>query len=172
MGRSRWSGFQGKLSALIGLFLFALVALVAVANVALYTVKVDGPLYADILRGKDLENDLSPPYLYLRGPHITVDKMLAETDPGRRRELVSLFRELERGYRERREYWEKELPDGPVKTALREEVYPPLAEFFEVANRDILPHAERGTGFPPAAAEVFKGRLTALFEKQEGRSAG
>lgn len=167
MGRSRWSGFQGKLTALVGLFLIALVALVAVANVALSTVKIDGPLYDQIVRDKELASDLTPAYLYLRGPHLTIAQMAAETDPGRLRQVAALYRDLERGYRERRDHYERTLPDGPDKTALRDELFAPMAEFFDLANREVLPHAERGATLPKSAVDTFTGRLTQLFEKQE-----
>jgi methyl-accepting chemotaxis protein WspA len=167
MAPARRFGFRGKLFALIGLFLLGFVALEVVMSVAVNTVKVGGPLYADILREQDLLNDLTPPALFLRGPYVLLSTLVAEPDPGRRRQYLELYRGLEREYQARRQLYLQTVPDGPMKAVLRDEVLAPGDEFFGLAGRELLPLVE-GPAVAPPAAGVLRDRLLPIQQRQEG----
>ena len=147
MPPARRFGFRGKLFALIGLFLVGFAATQAVMSAAVNTVKVDGPLYREITRERDLLNDLTPPALFLRGPYILLVNLSAEPDPARRRLATDLYRDLERQFHDRESHYLRELPDGPMKTVLRDEVVAPANEFYAVAGREVMPLADAVSAF-------------------------
>jgi methyl-accepting chemotaxis protein WspA len=171
MGGVRWFGFRGKLLALIGFCLIGFVVLGAVRIFALDTVKVEGPLYRQIIRDKDVVNDLSAPRLFIREPYMLALRIALEPDPIRQRELVERFRAAEQEYVRAYEQWMRDLTDGPIKETLRTEAHPAAVEFFEVANREFLPAAQAGPAEQPKAAAVLRGRLTDLFERQRHGTA-
>ena len=160
MGGVRWFGFRGKLLTLIGLCVLGFVVLWIVRVVALDTVKVDGPLYKQITRDKEVVNDLTTPRLFIREPNILLHHIALEPDPARQRGLVDQFRAAEREYMRSYAHWERELPDGPTKDALRNEAHPAAVEFFEAANREFLPAAQAGPADKPKADALLRGRLT------------
>ena len=165
MAPARRFGFRRKLMVLVGLFLLGLVAVAGVGWAAVAAVQVDGPLYREIVREKELVTDLTPPALFLRGPYVLLVNISAEADPARRRLSAELFRDLERQFRERDRFYARELPDGPLRAVLRDEVVAPGEEFYAVAGREVLPLLEQNPAGVPA---VLRSRLLPLQERQEG----
>src|SRR5262245_45545894 len=138
MGGVRWFGFRGKLIALIGLATVGSVTLGVIRTIAIDTVKVEGPLYQQITRDKDLINDLTPPRLFIREPHTLLQYLAVETDPARQQDLIDRFHRAQREYERSYEEWERKLADGPVKTTLRDETHQLATEFFAVAEREFI----------------------------------
>jgi methyl-accepting chemotaxis protein len=106
------------------------------ADRVLSKVTVNGPLYTDIVRGKDLVADILPPPEYIIESYLTVLEEFQETDPQVLAKLVAHGQQLRKEYDERHEYWRKELPEGRAKTLLLERSYLPAKEFFD--SRDQL----------------------------------
>ena len=167
MGRSRWFGFQGKLFGLIGLFLLGVLAVLAVMFTAISKVKIEGPLYVQIMHEKDLVHDLSPPALFIRTPYNLCLQMALETDPSRQRELIEQFRKSQQEYTTAYEYWQSTLVDGPLRTSLRVDANPPAVDFFEVANREYISLIDGGAPQRDKAVTLVKGRLRELYDKQK-----
>ncbi len=163
----RWSGFQGRLVALVAVVVAGLVAVGGTLYTALATVKIDGALYRQIGQHQDLVNDLIPPTLYVRTPYLLTLQMVAETDPREVRDLVVDFRRAEADYTDRYAYWQRTLPDGQLKDALRTDIDAVAAEFFVVCNRDLLPAVEAGPAGRDKAAALVRGPLRALFLRQK-----
>jgi methyl-accepting chemotaxis protein WspA len=169
MAQPRRFGFRGKLLALNGLTLVGVVAVQVVMFIALGHVRVGGPLYEEIDRKQQLVNDLTPPALFLRGPYVLLVNIQTETDPGRRRQGVELFAELERGFRDRDQSYSGDVLSNPaIRAGVQGDILPPAREFFTVAARDFLPQLEAN---PAAAAAVLKARLLPLQERQEAAVA-
>jgi methyl-accepting chemotaxis protein WspA len=163
-------GFRGKLFGLIGLFLVSFVAVEVLQQFALHTVKVEGPLYQQITREDDLINEVTPPTLYIREPFLLLHKVCLEQDPARMRDWIELYRKSERDYHKAYEHWLRELPDGPIKDALRDEMHAPAVEFFDLANREFLPLADGGPANTPKLIPVLRERLRPIYQRQ-GRGA-
>ncbi len=169
MGHSRWFGFQGKLFGLIGLFLLGFLAVLAVMFTAISKVKIEGPLYVQIMKERDFINELTPPSLFIRTPYNLCLQMALETDPVRVKDLTEQFRKSEQDYTKSYEHWSFTLPDGPIRTSLREDAHGPAGEFFKVASRDFLPYLEAGVQAPQRekAIGVLKVNLRDLYDKQK-----
>lgn len=166
MGGFRWFGFRGKLFGLIALVAAGYAVSAGVLMAALSRVKIEGPLYDQIKRDKELANDLTAPLLFIREPYMIALQAGIESDPARVRELTDRFRRAEQEYQRRHEYWQRELRDGPVRDALRDEPHSAAMEFFDVATREYFPAVAEGPAGQAKAAAVLKTRLRDLFERQ------
>ena len=161
---ARRFGFRGKLFALVGLFVLALLAVQGLMYMALREVRVGGPRYMEIVHKKDLDADLAPPVLFVRGPYILLTNLLAETDPARKQKSLALYRDLERQFHERVRVYTEVLSDPAIRATFLDEVLPPGQEFFAVASGEFLPLADVN---PAAAQALLKTRLLPIQERQE-----
>jgi len=133
-----------KLAVLVGVSIVGSGVFGLVVYGALDTVKVNGPLYRDIIRGKDLIADVLPPPEYVIEAYLTChqlekSKSKAETDG-----LLETSKRLRREFEERHEYWQQELPDDALRRALVETAYAPAERFFEVRDTEFLPALAAG----------------------------
>ena len=161
----RWSGFQGRLIGLGAVTVVGLLALGGVLKVALDTVKIEGPLYNSIRLQKELAVDLSPPALNVRTAYMVALLAADERDPQEARKLVAELRGAEQHYTRRYEKWEAMLPDGPLRSSLRDEVNQPALEFFALLTREFLPAVEGGQR--EKATAIVRGPLAAAWAKQQ-----
>ena len=166
MNGFHWYGFQAKLLMLIGLFLVGGVVKELMHNHVLNTVKIDGEMYEQIAKKKQLVNELTAPTLYIRSSYMAVLSMASETDPVRMRTAVEDYRRSEREYLKQYEYWSAALSDKAVRDSLKEDTNPPAVEFFDAMNRQFLPLAETNPPQLPAMAALARGRLRDIFDKQ------
>src|SRR5512147_243748 len=112
---------------LLGSALLALAGFVLFGLVAFFTLnelKINGPRYLRIIQGKDLVADLVPQPVTLIESYLAVHQMLGETDRRRLDELIRDSQDLRTQFEARHKYWDRTLPPGPIKTALREKAYP------------------------------------------------
>ncbi len=135
---------------------FALEAYLTVSEVG-----VNGPVYARIVRMKDLVADVLPPPEYIIEAHLVAHQAVSTQDSSARRELIGRFTQLESDYEARHAFWLEELPTGALREALTARAYAPAHEYFETARRELVPALESGD--PSRARQVLDGRLEALY---------
>ena len=143
-----------KLSLLVAFFGIGLITLGGIAYVSLDRVKVNGPLYSEIVQGKDLVADILPPPAYILETYLVAFQLSNETDPTARRALVERCASLRNEYDSRHEYWQANLPSGPLQEALLVESRAPAVEFFDLLGKRFLPAIEAGN------ADEVRGLLT------------
>src|SRR5215475_14234652 len=85
----------GQIAALTVLAVAGLLVFGVVSYVTLNTVKINGPLYAEIERQSDLINDLCPPAVSLAAPYRTALRMLGEPDPAKLEGLIGNFKKVQ-----------------------------------------------------------------------------
>jgi len=102
-------------------------------------VKVNGPLYQEIVRGKDLAADILPPPEYILESYLVVQSAMNATDQQEKQKLFEDFKKLKSDFDERHAYWQKELPEGEIKKALLEDAYRPALAFYEEATTKFFP---------------------------------
>jgi methyl-accepting chemotaxis protein len=103
------------------------------------TVKVNGPLYQEIIQGKDLIADILPPPEYIVEAYLIVYQMVDETDTARLKEFADKSRSIRKEYIERHEYWARNLPDCKMKEELVETSFRPAMQFFDVFDKEVMP---------------------------------
>ena len=122
--------------------------------------KVNGPVYAQIINVQNLVSDiLPPPEFILEAYLVTSQALTAAPDdiPAYHYRLA----QLKRNYLERHEYWAKAGLDPSISQDLLDRSYQPAMEFFTLAEERFLPSLE--AGHRHEANDVFA-RLTRLFE--------
>src|SRR5947208_669928 len=102
-----------RLYALMALSTIGVAAVLALALYILSTYRVGGPVYAELMTAKDLENDVSPPALYASELYITLQEM-ESASPTETAQLRDRFKEQVASYRGKREEWLRKLPDGEI----------------------------------------------------------
>src|SRR6185436_2587451 len=118
-----------KLGVLIGAFGLCLLLCGLLARSIISTVRVGGPLYDDIVLGKDLVADILPPPEYVIESYLVILQMLGDTGPGIDA-LARRMEALETDYATRHEVWVKELPEGALRESMVETSYKPALEFY------------------------------------------
>ena len=93
--------------------------------ISLYTLsrlKVNGPVYQQIVLQKDLLADTLPPPLYLLESYTTALQMLGESDPVVVKEHIAKITTLHAEFEERRTDWNRQLAGTPIGNKLNEEL--------------------------------------------------
>ena len=140
----------GQLSVKLKLGLLVACCLCGFAVSALYSydtlkkVKVNGPIYRQIVQGKDLIADILPPPEYLVESYLLAFQMLDAQDRAALGTLMQRSHTLVDEFEARHTYWEKELEDGPVKRLLTQGAYQPGHEFLTTLTHDFLPAITAG----------------------------
>lgn len=99
----------------------------------LSVVRVNGPIYNNIILGKDLVADILPPPEYIIESYLLTFELINETDKTKINELTNRMKDLEAEYFKRHEFWLQNL-DGDIKKAMTEEAYLPANEFYKIIN--------------------------------------
>jgi len=126
---------------------FAILIYCVVAGFSLYglwsfktlgELKVNGPIYQDIVQGKDLVADILPPPAYIIESYL-VSLQLVECEPSEQANLISRLLDLQREYVKRHEFWLNQgLSDDLAKNFLLQ-AHEPAMLFYSVVNDEFVP---------------------------------
>jgi len=152
-------GFRQQLAALIGAFAIGLLVSGGAFFSALEQVKVNGPIYHDIVLQKDLLADILPPPEYLIESYLVALQMV-DAGPAALPPLVEKVAQLKREYEDRHAYWVKELPEGEIKTLIVDKSYGPGQAFIRLLEERYIPAVRGGDA---AAVKPLKLELAALY---------
>lgn len=133
-------------------------AFAAASHFALQEVKVNGPLYSQIIQDKDVVADTLPPPLYVVEAFFEVARLTRDVSrlPATRKRIG----ELKKEYTQRREYWSGQRLD-PALVKLMDDAHAPAAKFWDGVEAQLLPAIERKN---PAAIDAAYARVDAEFE--------
>jgi methyl-accepting chemotaxis protein len=129
--------------------------------VVLQKLKVNGPIYKDIVQGKDLAADILPPPEYIIESYLVLQRLQDETDDGKKKEYVKEFDKLKKDYEERHEFWSKDLPEGEIKKVLLQDSYSPAEAFYKNASEVYIPAVLKGDS--STAATTLKTTLDPAY---------
>ncbi len=124
---------------IIGFLIFA-VSLFQVMN----TVKVNGPVYEKIAQGKDLMADILPPPEFIIEPYLSVLEIEADNDPEKIQYFVDNERHYRKVYEDNHKFWEKNLPEGTIKTILIRDSFQQAEDFFDILEKKVIPLIQAG----------------------------
>ena len=130
---------KSKLVATCFLIAFGIIVLMASMWVSTERIKVNGPVYKDIVRGKDLIADILPPPEYIIESYLVVLQAMADRDASKLASFQERFKKLRSEYDDRHTYWDKDLPEGKAKTLLLDSSYKPAVTFYNAAEKDFFP---------------------------------
>jgi methyl-accepting chemotaxis protein len=126
-----------------GLALVAgIVAVAGVGAATLQTLKVNGPIYKQIVDGKDLIADILPPPLYLIESYALANEVFVHPDTAAAN--IPRFDVLNKLYDDRRDYWKSStLPDN-LRAKLYDEVVAKGDIYWNTLQNDLKPALAAG----------------------------
>jgi hypothetical protein len=130
---------RAKLFLVIGLLLRGFGLLGRIAASTLNRTKVGGPLYEEVVLGKDLLADVLPPPLFIIEAYLTVHEIEDERDPARIQTGADSLRKLIAGFKERLAHWEAALPESELKRSLLAESSAHAGEFLGICETQFVP---------------------------------
>jgi methyl-accepting chemotaxis protein WspA len=163
MGRFAALKLSTKLTLLVAIFLVGLLTLTGVAWQTLGRVKVNGPLYRDIVQGKDVIADVLPPPKYIIESYLVVLQMVEEKDKGRLMAYIERGKKLRAEYDDRQAFWTEDLPAGRLKDYMVSQSVRPAVEFYEIRDRELIPALLAGE--TAKAKELAYGKLHERYEE-------
>jgi methyl-accepting chemotaxis protein len=153
-----------KLSAKVVIVLLACFSIFGgVYYWTLNELKVNGSIYCEIIRNKDLVADILPPPEYIIESYLVVQQMLSEQNPEKLKVLQSEGDRLKKEYEERHAYWERNLPTGQVKDLLLKTSYEPAIKFFALRDEKFVPVVLAKK--EKAAINLLSNELASLYDQ-------
>ncbi len=161
MSRLRHLSISGRLYFLIALFAAGFLAFGALAYWTLQKLKVNGPLYGEIIQAKDLLADTLPPPLYLRGTFLTVHQMVNERNSESLKRLIQQIADARKEFESRASYWKASLPDSEMRDALLARAIPTGLTFLTAIEAQFIPALMAGDRLK--AQSIIDSALTPVF---------
>ena len=137
-GRLAELNATGKVRWLVCFVIAGFISFGVVLYWTLERIKVSGPLYAEIITGKDLVADILPPPAYIIESYLTVMQLATTRDAAEQRGLEQKLSGLRREYESRQAYWKTHLAPGPMAELLVKSG-DPARRFFTLAEERLLP---------------------------------
>jgi methyl-accepting chemotaxis protein WspA len=149
---------------LYGLVLFSGIGLAAVLGLSLwvlYEYRVNGPVYDRLSRRAGALAEVEPATFYAGHLYLVMHEMTTTTDAAELKRLNEEFIALDKQVHEREAYWNVNLYPGPLLTALTQDVFPSVNEFYRAAKEEFLPLVNKGERAQAAQilAEKFRPRM-------------
>jgi len=152
-----------KLNTLVAVSTIGLAAIVGLSVYLLATYRVNGPIYDRLIKRNGAMGEMRPSVLFAIRTYYTIGQLADATDPTELRQLRDRYRDLESSYHQRRDYWVKELGEGPMKEALTGPVHQTATDFFRAIDEEFLPALDKGD--KKVTAQVFTTRIKPRFEE-------
>jgi PAS domain S-box-containing protein len=129
-----------RLSILIGVFAAGFLVYAGWSFKTLDELKVNGPLYRDIVASKDIIADTLPPPLYIIESYLVALQMAAaDADPARLQALEARLRQLRDEHAARTRHWRARALDPAMAGLLHDEVGKPAQAFYDAAFGGLAP---------------------------------
>jgi methyl-accepting chemotaxis protein len=158
----RQFSIRARMVLLVSLPLLGLSLFGYLSNKTLQNVKVNGPVYSQIVQGKDIVADVLPPPEYIIESYLVVLQMVGERDRAALEGLANRGKQLRREYDDRHQYWDKILEPSSIRSGLLQDSFVPAIAFFDLRDSVFVPAALAGE-HAEALATVTK--LRAFYEQ-------
>ncbi|MFI5367816.1 MAG: methyl-accepting chemotaxis protein [Spirochaetia bacterium] len=153
---------RGKLVLLSVVFILGFLALGGYSLYMISAIKVNGPVYRQIISQKDLAADVLPPPEFIIEAYLTTLKLRDAKSPEEVEGLSLKMQALRIDFDARHTYWSARLPDGPIKTTLTGEAYDAATQYFAILDSEFMPAVKAGN--KDLASTILDSKLTPLYE--------
>ena len=155
-----------RLHILTAIFSIGIIGYGLWSNNTLKATKVGGPYYTQIIEMKDVLADILPPPKFIIESYLQsyklVEAVSAKKSPEDISAIVDSLRTLESTYRDRHDYWQTTLTEGPIRDSLLKATHEPAEKFFDICNQQLIPACLAGES--ARAESILRGELTALYD--------
>jgi methyl-accepting chemotaxis protein len=128
-----------RLTVLIAIFSVGFILYGFWSFKTLNELKVNGPVYARIVQGKDLVADVLPPPEYILEAYLVSFQLMGAEDKAAQKILIARFNVLKTDYDQRHVFWSKQGLDADIADGLLSRTYRPAMAFFDLAFREFIP---------------------------------
>jgi methyl-accepting chemotaxis protein len=153
---------SGKFVLLGGVFLVGFLAFGGYALYTISTIRVNGPLYGQIVLQKDLIADILPPPESIIETYLTTVQLRDARSPADIERFTARLKQLRKDFDDRHSYWAAHLPEGALKAALINDSYGPANQFFDILDNQFMPAVAAGDA--DKTSMLFDATLTPLYE--------
>ncbi|MDO8439424.1 MAG: methyl-accepting chemotaxis protein [Telluria sp.] len=129
---------------LIGTFLIGFALYGLTSWNALEKLKINGPLYQEIVLNKDLVADVLPPPEYIIESYLVTLQLANSADPAIQNALIARLKLLKADYDARHIYWEKANLDPALGDFLLKQAHQPALAFYGMAFSRFIPAIQGG----------------------------
>jgi methyl-accepting chemotaxis protein len=150
-----------RFALMIGMLALGFTLFGAVAYYTLERLRIDGPVYTEIARGKDLVADILPPPAYVIEAHLIAHELLVESRPEQRARLLDEFARCEKEFGERYAFWRAQPLPERLSTILAGRAQTSGEKYFALARSQYLPAVRAGDA---ARARAVLVDLVGLYE--------
>lgn len=133
-----------KMLVLAALFIFGFLSVGIVSVLTINRIKVNGPMYARIVEGKDIVADILPPPEYIIESYLVCMQLAREKDERARAFLYAESERLRKEYDQRHEFWDTTLEKGELRDVLVSQSYNSAKEFYELRDSQFIPAVKAG----------------------------
>lgn len=124
-------------------------------------VKINGELYTEIIKGKDLLADILPPPEYLIESYLLSNRLLFVADVESREETIKKMEQLQKDYSDRQTYWMESLEQGEIKRLITNDSKIPAEKFF-ASEQELIKCIRNGDR--AKAESILNGELTVQYD--------
>ncbi|MBM3203495.1 HAMP domain-containing protein [Candidatus Woesearchaeota archaeon] len=125
-------------------------------------IKVNGPIYQQVITGKDIIADVLPPPEYILESLLVVYSADASRSLEEKKDLLDQFKKLKQAYDERHDFWQAELAEDPIKRALVIDSYEPATRFYDRALNGYFPALLDGK--TEVSDTIFRNELLSAYQ--------
>ena len=152
---------SGRLFRLTVGMVLIMVVVGTLGYTTLSRLKVNGPLYANIIEQKDLLADILPPPAFILETYLTALQILDASVPAAQKENIEKIQSLKKEFLDRTRYWEGQLAPSEVRDVLLKDSYEPAVAFFDTLEREFLPAVQKGD--VQGASAIAQGKLKSQY---------
>ncbi|MBI5593661.1 MAG: hypothetical protein HY881_24680 [Deltaproteobacteria bacterium] len=151
-----------KLVILVSVFLAIFILFAAISYNTLNRLRVNGPVYIQIVQGKDLIADILPPPEYIMEAYLVTLQILGEAHDEDVKAFIEKGKALKDDYLARHKFWADTLPEGRMKEMLVQKSYTPAMVFFDLRDNQFIPAIQKGD--KAKATELAYGAMLDQYE--------
>lgn len=150
-----------RLTALAAIFTLGLIIFGGWSFKVLNDLKVGGPVYNNLVQGRELLSDAYPPSLYIVESYMVALQLAASSGDGERERLTERLQRLRSDHGERQRHWTRLGIGKEYADLLLREAYNPAVAFYEEAFNHLIPALDLGD---KAAAAAAMEKMTRSYE--------